>query len=187
MEKASARKLYKDMRLALSEAEKDKLEDLILIQFQAYNPGIPDHVMTFAPLHEKKEYDPYLVMEYCRFKNPAVQFYYPVIKGEEMVVCAVTDDQPFSKSEWGISEPVDAPLVSPMLPEMIFVPLLAIDKRGNRVGFGKGYYDRFLASCRKDAVTIGFSFFEPANEISGMNSHDVALKVCITPDAVYTF
>lgn len=187
MDKTTARKHFREKRLGLTAQEKDKFEDLILIQFQAFNPVIPDNIMTFSPLTEKKEYDPYLVMEYCRFKNPAVQFYYPLTRGEEMFACAVTDDQAFLKNNWGISEPVDAPAVSPAIPEMIFVPLLAVDKKGNRVGFGKGYYDRFLASCRKDVLSIGFSFFEPLNEIGGMNEYDIPLKACITPDAVFTF
>ena len=187
MDKATARKLYREKRLALTEAEKDKMEDLILIQFQAFNPVIPDHVMTFAPMEEKKEYDPYLVMEYCRFKNPAVQFYFPLTKGDEMVACAVTDDQAFVKNEWGILEPLDAQAVPPTIPEMILVPLLAMDKRGHRVGFGKGYYDKFLAICSPDALTVGFTFFEPEECISGIGKHDIALKACITPDAFFTF
>jgi 5-formyltetrahydrofolate cyclo-ligase len=187
MEKRIARKHYKEKRLALTDVEKDKLEDLILIQFQALNPVIPDHVMAFAPLEEKKEYDPHLVLEYCRFKNPAVQFYYPLTKGEEMVACAVTDDQPFLKNDWGILEPVDAPAVSPTIPELIFVPLLAVDKKGHRVGFGKGYYDKFLALCREDVVTIGFSFFDPEEKISGIEKHDIPLSACITPRSFFIF
>ena len=187
MDKSAARKYYREKRQALSHAEKDKLEDLILIQFQSFNPVIPDNIMTFAPLEEKNEYDPYLVMEYCRFKNPAVQFYYPVTRGEEMLACAVSEDQPFKKNEWGIAEHVDAPAVNPAILEMIFVPLLAIDLAGNRVGFGKGYYDRFLPKCSKTINSIAFSFFSPEEKISGIAQHDIPVKACITPDAIFTF
>ena len=187
MDKAEARKYYMEKRMAIGHAEKDKMEDLILIQFQAFNPIIPDHIMTFAPLEEKNEYDPFLVMEYCRFKNPAVQFYYPVTKGEEMHACPVTDDQAFVKNKWGIAEPADAAGESPLKLEMIFVPLIAFDKKGQRVGFGKGYYDRFLAKCSKNVASIGFSFFEPLAEISGIHPFDVPVKACITPGAIFTF
>lgn len=187
MDKKTARKYYREKRQAISAAEKDKLEDLMLIQFQAFNPVIPDHIMTFAPLEEKNEYDPYLVMEFCRFRNPAVQFYFPVTKGEELVACAVTEDQPFIKNEWGVSEPVDAPEVNPSIIQMIFVPLLAIDSAGHRVGFGKGYYDRFLPRCDKSIVSIGFSFFPPEKTITGIEPHDFPVKVCITPESIFTF
>ena len=51
---------------------------------------------------------------------------------------------------------------------MVFVPLLAFDKAGNRVGYGKGFYDLFLSECRQDVIKVGLSFFEAEEEIPGI-------------------
>ena len=70
---------------------------------------------------------------------------------------------------------------------LIFVPLLAFDKFGNRVGYGKGFYDVFLSECRPDTLKIGFSFFEAEVEIEDVFEKDIKLDYCITPKAVYKF
>jgi 5-formyltetrahydrofolate cyclo-ligase len=77
-----------------------------------------------------------------------------------------------------------------MFPEeidLVFVPLLCVDKKGNRVGYGKGYYDKFLKECRRDIIKIGFSYFEPVEKIDDVNRYDVKLNYCITPESFYSF
>lgn len=87
----------------------------------------------------------------------------------------------------GIPEPVDGIEVDPLLLDIILVPLLAFDIHGNRVGYGKGFYDRFLAQCRPDALKIGLSFFNPINEITEVSSFDIPLDACITPEKIWWF
>jgi len=58
---------------------------------------------------------------------------------------------------------------------------------GNRVGYGKGFYDEFLKDCSNDTIKIGLSFFEAEATIDGIESHDISLDYCITPQKVYTF
>ena len=71
--------------------------------------------------------------------------------------------------------------------DLILVPLLAFDTYGYRVGYGKGYYDKFLKECREDLVKIGFSYFDPVDVIDDINAFDVKLTYCITPNANFTF
>ena len=71
--------------------------------------------------------------------------------------------------------------------EVVFVPLLAFDKKGNRVGYGKGFYDRFLSECNPETIKIGLSFFEPEELIEDVFENDVKLDYCVTPDEVYQF
>ena len=71
--------------------------------------------------------------------------------------------------------------------DLVIVPLLCFDKKGNRVGYGKGYYDRFLKQCRKDCIKIGFSYFDPIDQVEDINKFDVKLDYGITPDAIYQF
>jgi len=189
MNKTDLRKLYKEKRAALKASEKDKLEDLILIQFQQLNIDIPAHIMTYAPFEKENEFDPQLITDYCSFKNPAQQLYYPVIHTADnsMDCVMVNDDTLFGPNKYGIDEPENGLPAFPEEIEMLIVPLLAFDLQGNRVGYGKGYYDRFLKECSKDALKIGFSFFDSADKIDDINEYDVKLDHCITPTKIYNF
>jgi 5-formyltetrahydrofolate cyclo-ligase len=69
----------------------------------------------------------------------------------------------------------------------VLVPLLAFDESGYRVGYGKGFYDRFLQQCRKDVLTVGFSYFDAIDKIEDTHQFDVPLNYCITPHRIYEF
>ena len=79
MTKSDLRKIYKQKRIELSPAVKDRLEDLMLIQFQSLHLEIPDMVMNYSPIEALNEYNPVLIEEHCFFKNPATTLVYPVI------------------------------------------------------------------------------------------------------------
>ena len=70
---------------------------------------------------------------------------------------------------------------------MVLVPLLCFDRSGHRVGYGKGYYDRFLRKCRADCKKIGLSMFDPVDEITDAGESDVRLDLVITPTATVSF
>ena len=91
-------------------------------------------------------------------------------------------------SDWGILEPTEETSVrlNPTDIDIIFIPLLAVDTQGHRVGYGKGFYDRFLKQCAPQARFVGLSFFEAENKIPS-DSHDIALDYCVTPKNTYTF
>ncbi|MBX2940028.1 MAG: 5-formyltetrahydrofolate cyclo-ligase [Ferruginibacter sp.] len=187
MIKQQLRKIYRAQRLALTDSERAKMDDLMLIQFQHSGIEIPDTVMTYAPLEKFAEFNPAFIEDYCLFKNPAVQFVYPVMKGHDLIPMLTDADTAFLKNSMDIDEPVDGHPLDPKTIDMIFVPMVIADVSGNRVGYGKGFYDRFLKQCRKDVVMIGFSYFEPVQEISDVFEGDVPLNYCITPNACYLF
>ena len=70
---------------------------------------------------------------------------------------------------------------------MILVPLLAYDLQGNRVGYGKGFYDRFLAKCNANVQKVGLSYFEPLDSIGDAESFDIKLNSCISPEKIWIF
>jgi 5-formyltetrahydrofolate cyclo-ligase len=86
-----------------------------------------------------------------------------------------------------IPEPIDGVPAKVEDIDFVFVPLVAYDTEGNRVGYGKGFYDRFLKSCRPDCIKAGLSFFPPADVFDDVEPHDVALDICFTPNNIYTF
>ncbi len=189
MNKEELRKLYIQKRSAMTSSEKLIADDLLLIQFQTLEIDIPSLIMTYAALEKMNEFDPQLITDYCYFKNPDQVLFYPVIHPTAPVMLSVivNDDTEFELNKFGIPEPVNA---TPMFPEeidMVIVPLLAYSVKGHRVGYGKGYYDRFLKQCRKDVIKIGFSYFDAEQTIEGTNRYDVKLDYCISPGRIYSF
>jgi 5-formyltetrahydrofolate cyclo-ligase len=69
----------------------------------------------------------------------------------------------------------------------VLVPLLIFDRQGHRVGYGKGFYDRFLRRCGPETRRIGISLFDGIDKISDVHSSDETLHQCITPEAIITF
>ncbi len=97
------------------------------------------------------------------------------------------DTTPIRISNLGIPEPVDGIEVPEEKIDVVFVPLLAFDAHGNRVGYGGGYYDVFLNKCRKDVLKIGISLFEASPTITDIAPTDIPLDYCVTPTKVYQF
>lgn len=191
MKKQYIRELYKEKRAALSPQLKTKLDDLLLIQFQKLSIDIPSLVMTYSPIKSQNEFDPQMITDYCYFKNPGQQLFYPVMldgtKRSQIKSVVVHDETIFKLNGYGVEEPIDGIDMIPTEIDLVIVPMIAFDKMANRVGYGKGYYDRFLKRCRKDCIKIGFSYFEPVAEIEDVNKLDVKLNVAITPDNIYQF
>ncbi|MEY3642146.1 MAG: hypothetical protein RLZZ149_74, partial [Pseudomonadota bacterium] len=97
------------------------------------------------------------------------------------------DTTEFYLNQYGIPEPMGGIEIKAGQIDAAIIPLLAFDNIGNRVGYGKGYYDRFLANCRADVLKIGLSFFPPVSSIDDIENFDKKLDFCITPERVYAF
>jgi 5-formyltetrahydrofolate cyclo-ligase len=90
-------------------------------------------------------------------------------------------------NSYHIPEPIHKkPPIHPIELDVIFIPLLQADVHGNRLGYGKGFYDRYLALCRPDVIKIGLNFFDPISAIPTEKT-DIPLDYLITPDRVYEF
>ena len=190
MIKQELRKIYKQKRLALSATEKLKLDDLLLIQLQrlAFDNNIRV-IMSFWPLEDYGEMNTHLYTRYLELAIPGLIVTFPVIdtSNDEMRAVVLSDDTKFVKNKYGIPEPEAGEEIPRDEIDVVFVPLLAFDKNGYRVGYGKGYYDRFLQGCRQDVITIGFSYFEAVDKIDDTHQFDIPLKYCITPFKIYDF
>lgn len=191
MKKSDIRNIYKEKRRKLSASQKEKMDDLMLIHFQQLVFDIPALIMTYSPIKALNEFDPQCITDYCYFKNPEQQLFYPLMlknaKECELRAVIVDDNTFFETNKFGIDEPIDGIDMIPTEIDMFIVPLLGFDKKGNRVGYGKGCYDRFLKKCRKDCIKIGFSYFDAIEKIEDANQYDVKLDYCITPEKSYTF
>lgn len=149
----------------------------------------PALIHTFLPHTGNKEPDTLLLTELLKKEIPKVQFVFPrIIPGtRQMQHFLHTPDTLFENNQWGISEPVPATSVEidAGLPDLILLPMLIFDRKGYRVGYGGGFYDRFLATCRNDAVKAGLCFYQPVETITDAESYDIPLDFCITPDNIW--
>ena len=189
MNKKQIRKDFLAMRKALHRAERAKLDDLLLIQFQQFSFGNIETLFTYFPIEETAEPNTFLYTEYLKFRFPELKVAYPItnLSSREMRAGIVTDNTEYEINRYGLTEPVTELIAEPENIDVVLVPLLAFDLRGYRVGYGKGYYDNFLAKCDEDTLKIGFSYFEPLREIEDVNQHDIPLDFCITPSYLYAF
>jgi 5-formyltetrahydrofolate cyclo-ligase len=188
MLKADIRTHYKSKRRKISSTEKEKLEDLILIQFQKLKLKKFYTMLSYVPIQVQNEYDPYLLEAYSEFSPDDLAMAYPIINYDtnEMLALIVHEDQPFELDRYGIPQPTAGIKLNPKDIDLIIVPLLAFDKNGYRVGYGKGYYDKFIAKCTPSVIKIGVSFFEPV-EIDDIDEWDKKLDYCLTPEKTYSF
>ena len=191
MKKSDVRNIYKEKRLQLTISQREKMDDLMLIQFQKLVIDIPALIMTYSPVKVLNEFDPQGITDYCYFKNPEQQLFYPLMikntKNCEISAVIVDDNTSFEVNKFGIEEPIDGIDMIPTEIDMFIVPLLGFDKKGHRVGYGKGCYDRFLKKCRKDCIKVGFSYFDAIEKIEDTDKYDVKLDFCITPERSFTF
>jgi len=145
-----------------------------------------DYYHLFLPILEKREVDTYVILSILQGKDKNIVL--PKIgKDNTLVNYLLTDSTAIRPNKWHIPEPVDGLEVSPSKIDVVFMPLLAFDTLGNRIGYGKGYYDNFLKECRPDVVKIGLSLFGPEAKISDLREDDVPMDYCVTPDKIYSF
>lgn len=189
MTKAEIRKSFRAYRATLSNREVNTCQDLLLIRFQEMILPEAMLIHTYLPLYERNEPDPGPLVDFMRFQNPGLRVTYSKISVSDfrMLHFLQDEDMFFEKNSFGIPEPIGGVEVLETDIDIAFIPLLAFDKNGNRVGYGKGYYDRFLAKCRKDVMKIGLSFFPPVDSIEDVDFFDKKLDFCITPERVYAF
>jgi len=184
--KSVLRKKYTALRNALSEEE---VHDLSLkIANMALQLPIWDatNYHLFLPISEKKEVNTEYLLHILYGKDKTVIVPKADFETGEMLHYILQENTKLSRSKYGISEPVSGITVNPENIEVVFVPLLSFDKTGNRIGYGKGFYDRFLAKCSPKTKIIGLSFFASEDKIIP-DSKDIPLDFCVTPNRIYKF
>ena len=141
---------------------------------------------TFLSIFKNNEVDtnPLITLLMGRDKHIVVP---KMGKGNSLTHILLTDATVLKPNHWNIPEPQGGIQVDEQQLDVVFVPLLAFDEEGHRIGYGKGFYDQFLAKCRDDVIKVGLSFFGPVSKISDTNEEDVPLNFCVTPDQIYSF
>ena len=187
MNKKALRKTYKTFRKDLSETQ---IEDLSLaISNQLLKLPIWGYSFyhIFLAIEEQKEVNTNYILNILSGKDKNILISKSDFKTGNMTHFLLTDSTLIKKNDYNIPEPIDGIEISNDKIEVVFIPLLAFDKTGNRVGYGKGFYDRFLANCKPETVKVGLSFFDAEDEINDTHEGDVRLDYCVTTERVYKF
>lgn len=153
------------------------------------NPDKTKTLSIFLSIRRQAEPDTYRLVDWINQRYPTVRWAVgrTVRKTSGMYHFEWNESSLIRENKWGIPEPLGGVRVGEKEIDLIFVPLLVIDRSGHRIGYGKGYYDRFLAKCRPNALKIGISLFEPVERIADPCPTDIPLNACITPQATYWF
>ena len=147
----------------------------------------------FLPLARRNEPDTWPIIRRIWAELPAVQLVVPVVQADGISLknYALAPGTLLRENRWGIPEPVadEATLVPPDALDAVLVPLLAVDEKGQRVGYGGGFYDRLLAQCRPGTPFIGLNVLDepPTGRISDVLPTDVPLTACLTLGGVWRF
>jgi len=189
MNKAELRKHYLAIRKTLTPQERQGLAKRVLRQFETIKLQTePTIAMSYRAIAHHAEFDPAAVEQSLLKKFPQIRFCYPKVLAAGMdAFVFIEGKSSWKNSGWGIPEITEGELVPPEHIDLIIVPSLIFDQKGFRVGYGKGYYDRFLQDCRSDVLTLGCSFFEPVAQIDDLHTADLRLRYGITPESVFEF
>ena len=186
MNKQALRKIYIEKRAEISEETvsdwsieiANKVLTLPIWGSQIYH--------LFLPITSKKEVDTSFLLSVLQGKDKEVLV--PKVTPEGTLEhYLLTDATPLRVNRWGIPEPTQGIRVSEHQIEVVFVPLLAFDQQGHRIGYGKGMYDGFLQKCSPNVIKVGLSFFEAEAKFKEVFETDIALNYCVTPQNVYRF
>ncbi|QKX04548.1 5-formyltetrahydrofolate cyclo-ligase [Aquimarina sp. TRL1] len=187
MTKQELRVKYKLLRAAIDEEELEEMSmeianrllQLPIWQLSTYH--------LFLSIKKQKEINTEFILHILQGKDKNVVISKSDFELYTLSHILLTDNTVMKVNKWGIPEPVDGIKMDERQLEVVFVPLLVFDEQGNRIGYGKGFYDRFLASCNSETIKIGLSVFPAEEIIEGVLPTDIRLDYCVTPEKIYQF
>ena len=183
--KLALRKSFLKKRLALSGQEHEDKSFAIANNCLTLPIWHLEYYHIYLPIKAKAEIDTTLILTLLQGKDKQVIL--PRTKGLELEHILLTDITKLKTNILGITEPEKGIKISPEQIDVIFLPLLAWDKSGNRLGYGKGFYDNFLSLCRKNTIKVGLSFFDPVEKIIDIRSKDIQMDFCVNPEGIKKF
>jgi 5-formyltetrahydrofolate cyclo-ligase len=181
MNKHKLRKIYKQKRSVLSTLELQELQECIYQQVYALDISRIKNVHFFLSMERFNEIDTSPLISYFRSKNKKIVVSKCNFEDNSLSHFYLEKDTLLAVNKFGVLEPLNAVAVLEETLDMIFVPLLISDNKNYRVGYGKGFYDRFLLKCRKDAMLIGLNYFIPIAKIEDVDNFDIPLHKVIYP------
>lgn len=190
--KKDLRAYYKKLRCSLTDEQARKMDQEIMIQFRKIpiqGKGLKA-ALIYIPISHTREVDTKQCIQYLREEiKPGLQVAFPKTNftTSDMDAILPAAATTFTETKHRLTEPDGGQKIAPGAIDVVLLPLLVFDQKGNRVGYGKGFYDRFLAKCRPDVLRIGLSYLPPITQIEDVTEFDIPLDYCATPDRLYDF
>lgn len=139
--KNELRKKAKEIRKHLNIEQKSRTLTKLIRENRSYKEA--QNIMLFYPTKFE--------MNFLDLLNDKKNFFFPKVQEFNLLVCPYTNNKGFQKSSLGIYEPCSAP-VEPSILNLIIVPALMVDKKHYRLGYGGGFYDRFLKNTNAQTI-----------------------------------
>ena len=187
MTKAELRIKYKNLRKNLKENTIDNLSLTIANKILALPIWEFSFYHIFLSIEAHKEINTEYILNILLGKDKHIVLSKSDFETNSLTNYLLTDNTVIRKNSWGIPEPDSGIEIEDKNIDVVFVPLLAFDQHGHRIGYGRGFYDNFLKNCKSDTLKIGLSFFEAEDTIEGVYEGDIKLDYCVTPNNIYHF
>lgn len=186
MNKAQLRILALEQRNSLSEEDCARLSLELLEGFKTLDFSKTKSIHIFLPIQAKREPNTFLLIDWLKENHPAIEVMVPKadFQTNSLINYHYLGKEDLLNNHYQIPEPQQAKITT-KVPDMVIIPLLAFDLKGYRVGYGKGFYDRFLQNLTTQK--IGLSFFDAITEIKDVHLNDIRLDRCITPKGILKF
>ena len=187
MDKFTARKKYQTLRSKLS---KNKILDLsIKIANNCLDLNIwsNENYHIFLSIDKKNEVDTKPIIDILDGRQKNIIVSKSDFKAITLKNYLLSEEVILEENEYGIPEPINGIQINSEIIDVVFVPLLAYDSKGNRVGYGKGFYDKFLQILDSKTIKIGLSFFSPEELIKNIDEKDIKLDYCVSPEKIFNF
>ncbi|HIB8179296.1 5-formyltetrahydrofolate cyclo-ligase [Elizabethkingia anophelis] len=183
--KSELRKKYLKERKAMSSEDVAFLSEKIFNQYLLqFNVSENQNIHIFLPISAKNEINTHLWIDYFWKKN--VNVFIPKMVDNEIISIAYKPDTELALNSWGILEPVSN-IAKAVDFDQVITPLLYADRQGNRIGYGKGFYDRFFSSVKNSVLKIGINYFAPDELIRDADKFDIKLDYLVLPDGMLSF
>ena len=178
MTKSEARAIVRELKSAVSVDEKicaaksmqNKLSTITQI-------GSAKHILLYKALPDELSTEP-LLTEWSQAK----QLFLPRVNGDILEILPY-DKNALSEGSFHIKEPIGSDIVDINKIDIVIVPGIAFDKNGNRVGRGKGYYDRLLQSSTTLKIGVCYDF-QLLKSIE-CEPHDIKMDIIVTDKQIY--
>lgn len=186
MLKSELRKLYLEKRKTLSEDKVLSLSEMVFEQFILFfKPQKGQKIHLFLSIEKYNEIDTKPFINYCC--SSEIQVFVPKMIGDDLISIQLTSSTVLEQNNWGILEPISNADSGVLDFDFIITPLLYCDSKGNRVGYGKGFYDRLFSQVSSKSKKIGVNFFPPNENIDDVWENDVALDYLCLPTETVSF
>ena len=186
LNKAALRKFYLEERKSFSEHQIEEYSKTIFQNFLKYfDLSKVKKVHCFLPIQKFKEINTQVFIDYFWENN--IEVYVPKIIKDDIISVKFEKTTQLEENSWGILEPKVNLDNSENTFEIIIVPLVYCDRNGNRIGYGKGFYDKFFKRINADSLKIGLNLFTPIQQISDVSEEDVKLDYLVLPTEIVSF